>query len=203
MLLLRVHRAALEGRLAPSYRAGAGLSPWRSRRDAAVAAWCAAAIDVANGLDRFGETWLSHPAACASMEEFLLGAFAAMVGPSPGEQAVPRTGERCLIRAKEYIHAHLDSALRLDQIARHACVSPRTLEAAFKRRGEPSPLAYARRVRLESVHRALCDAARQGAMPNVTEVALRHGFVHMGRFAAQYRERFGCLPSETLKYERT
>ena len=31
-----------------------------------------------------------------------------------------------------------------------------------------------------------------------TDVALAHGFVHLGRFSAQYRAQFGCLPSQTL-----
>jgi AraC-like DNA-binding protein len=30
-------------------------------------------------------------------------------------------------------------------------------------------------------------------------VAQRWGFMHYGRFAAQYRQRFGCLPGETLR----
>jgi AraC-like DNA-binding protein len=34
-------------------------------------------------------------------------------------------------------------------------------------------------------------------------VALRWGFTHYGRFAAQYRQRFGCSPSQTLRGLRT
>ncbi|MBS0318518.1 MAG: helix-turn-helix transcriptional regulator, partial [Proteobacteria bacterium] len=106
---------------------------------------------------------------------------------------------RSLRRAKEYIHAHLDRPLLLAEIARHACVSPRTLELVFKRHGEPSPLAYARRQRLYAAHAALRQATRDGRAQAVTDVALTYGFVHMGRFSAQYRTQFGCLPSETLK----
>lgn len=43
------------------------------------------------------------------------------------------------------------------------------------------------------------DARRAGRTLSVTDVALEHGFVHMGRFAAQYRQRFGCTPSRTLR----
>jgi AraC-like DNA-binding protein len=34
---------------------------------------------------------------------------------------------------------------------------------------------------------------------SVTDVALRHGFIHMGRFAAYYKQRFGCSPSTSLR----
>jgi transcriptional regulator GlxA family with amidase domain len=73
----------------------------------------------------------------------------------------------------------------------------------FKRHGEASPLAYARHQRLQAAHLALRTAARAGgaARASVTDVALAHGFVHMGRFSAQYRAQFGCLPSETLNLE--
>jgi AraC-like DNA-binding protein len=33
---------------------------------------------------------------------------------------------------------------------------------------------------------------------NVISIASRWGFLHMGRFAAVYRKRFGEAPSETL-----
>ena len=105
---------------------------------------------------------------------------------------------RSLRRAKDYIHAHLDRPLSLAEIARQACVSPRTLELVFKRHGEASPLAYARRQRLQAAHAALRAVAREGRSASVTDVALAHGFVHMGRFSAQYRAQFGCLPSQTL-----
>jgi AraC-like DNA-binding protein len=36
----------------------------------------------------------------------------------------------------------------------------------------------------------------------VTDVALRWGFLELGRFSVQYRQRFGEAPSETLKKAR-
>ncbi|MFO1192681.1 MAG: helix-turn-helix domain-containing protein [Rhodoferax sp.] len=33
----------------------------------------------------------------------------------------------------------------------------------------------------------------------MTDIALQHGFIHMGRFAAYYKQRFGCSPSASLR----
>jgi transcriptional regulator GlxA family with amidase domain len=37
---------------------------------------------------------------------------------------------------------------------------------------------------------------------NVTTIAMRHGFVHLGRFSTQYRAAFGEGPSATLRRGR-
>ena len=57
-------------------------------------------------------------------------------------------------------------------------------------------MAYLQELRIVAAHRDLLEAdARQG----IADVALRWGFTHLGRFAADYRKRFGQLPSQTLK----
>ncbi len=195
MLLLQVPRAVVECRTAQAPR----IALARPRQDPAVAAWWQAVLDLTSNLDRFGDLWLRHPAASAAMEEFLLSAFTSMLCEPALEQVRDRGDERYLRMAKEYIQEHLDRALTVCEIARHACVSPRTLEAAFKRQGEVSPLAYARRQRLRAVHERLRSAARHAEAINVTEIAMSFGFIHMSRFAAQYRELYGCSPSETLR----
>ena len=170
----------------------------RCRKEPEVAAWCQAMLDLTRNIDCFGAQWQAHPSAVAAIEGFLLTAFSCLL-LEPG--APPASGPieaRSLRRAKDYIHAHLDRPLSLAEIARQACVSPRTLELVFKRHGEASPLAYARRQRLQAAHAALRAVAREGRSASVTDVALAHGFVHMGRFSAQYRAQFGCLPSQTL-----
>ncbi|NLZ12221.1 MAG: AraC family transcriptional regulator [Alcaligenaceae bacterium] len=50
-----------------------------------------------------------------------------------------------------------------------------------------------RNMRLDAVRHTLQTSP--GA--NVTTIALDHGFGHLGRFSAYYRERFGELPRDT------
>ena len=170
----------------------------RRRQEPEVAAWCQAMLDLTRNIDCFGAQWQAHPSAIAAMEGFLLTAFSCLLMEPSAPAASAPAGPRSLRRAKDYIHAHLDRPLVLADIARQACVSPRTLELVFKRHGEASPLAYARHQRLNAAHAALRALAREGRSASVTDVALAHGFVHLGRFSAQYRAQFGCLPSQTL-----
>ena len=50
---------------------------------------------------------------------------------------------------------------------------------------------------MQLVHRALRDASRDGT--KVSEAAPRYGFRGLGQFAADYRARYGELPSATLR----
>ena len=175
----------------------------RSRQDPAVAAWWQALGDMTRNLHQHGAQWLRHPAAFAAMEGFLISGLDLLRpdGAADGQAAAPlaQADSSRLQRAVDHIHAHAHEGLTLAGIAAAACMSPRALEAAFRRRYDTTPLAYARGVRLERVHQALQQAARAGETASVTDIALRHGFIHMGRFAAYYKQRFGCSPSASLR----
>jgi AraC-like DNA-binding protein len=82
-------------------------------------------------------------------------------------------------------------------LAAEARVGARWLQEAFGRYVGMSPMAYVRDVRLTRV-RAELRAADPSSL-SVSEVAHRWGFSHLGRFAEQYRARFGELPSQTLR----
>jgi AraC-like DNA-binding protein len=86
-----------------------------------------------------------------------------------------------------------------NRLAAIAQVSLRTLQEAFRRNVGMSPMAYVQEVRLQRVHRQLRAAAP--GTTTVTDVAHTWGFVHLGRFARRYRERFGESPSQTLRAE--
>jgi tetratricopeptide (TPR) repeat protein len=62
-----------------------------------------------------------------------------------------------------------------------------------------TPLGWVRRLRLSLARQRLLDADHEAT---VTDIALASGFSQLGRFAVQYREHFGELPSQTLKQRR-
>ncbi|MGC4815161.1 AraC family transcriptional regulator [Micromonospora sp. DT228] len=100
-------------------------------------------------------------------------------------------------RAVSFIETHSDEAITAAQIAEAARVTPRALQAAFRRQLGTTPMAYLRRTRLNRAHQDLLGAdPTQGA--TVAEIAHRWGYPHTGRFAADYRAAHGQSPSDTL-----
>jgi len=100
-------------------------------------------------------------------------------------------------RARDYIEEHPDQPLTVEQVAAEARVSVRSLQNAFRRELDTTPLGYLRRVRLIRARDQLLDAD-PGTLA-VADVALQWGFVNAGRFASDYAELFGEKPSRTLR----
>lgn len=101
-------------------------------------------------------------------------------------------------RLRDYVEAHWDRPLLVEDIAAACGISVRSVFDRFKRDFEATPAAYLRLVRLQHAHRMLSG----GADGSVIDVALRCGFSSLGHFARRYREAFGELPSETLERAR-
>ncbi|MGO9420380.1 helix-turn-helix domain-containing protein [Roseiarcus sp.] len=82
-----------------------------------------------------------------------------------------------------------------------AGVSARSLQLAFSRFRDTTPMAHLRALRLECCSPvARSDLARAGQDGgSVTSVANAHGFGSFSRFAADYKARFHESPSETLR----
>jgi AraC-like DNA-binding protein len=81
------------------------------------------------------------------------------------------------------------------ELAERAGVSVRRLQQGFREYVGRTPFQYLHDVRLDRAHHDLVHA-EEGT--TVTDVALRWGLTHTGRFAADYRRRFGRTPSQTL-----
>ncbi|MEJ2888839.1 helix-turn-helix domain-containing protein [Actinomycetospora aeridis] len=112
-------------------------------------------------------------------------------GPGRAEPATVR-------RAVAYIEEHAHEPVGLDDIAAAARIGARGLQHAFARHRETTPLGHLRRVRLDRAHREL-RGGDPTAGDTVAAVAARWGFVHGGRFSAEYRHVYGCTPSDTLR----
>ena len=100
-------------------------------------------------------------------------------------------------RAEEYIEAHWDQPITIEQLARATSASARSIFHQFKRSRGQSPMAFVKQVRLRHARDML---GRTDLHPSVTETALACGFSNLGHFASDYFKRFGERPSDTLKH---
>ena len=109
-----------------------------------------------------------------------------------GHEVAPRM----VRQAEAWMLARIDQPVGIEDVAEAVGVSARSLQLAFRRFRNTTPLAFLRDARLDRAHADL-----QAGLPgtSVTEVATRWGFGHFGRFSGIYRGRFGCAPRETLR----
>ncbi|MBP5888614.1 AraC family transcriptional regulator [Streptomyces scabiei] len=160
------------------------------------------------GVDFFAEelahagdsSLLDHPSVARRFEEALVGQLLVTYRHNYSDElsspAAHRPPSRLIRRACALIQDHHTEPLTVGDVAEALAVSVRTLQEAFRRELDSTPMAYLRACRLDAVRREL-RAAESGT--SVTSIALAHGFVHMGRFASEYRTRFGESPSTTLR----
>ncbi|MFD9077190.1 helix-turn-helix transcriptional regulator, partial [Streptomyces lasiicapitis] len=106
-------------------------------------------------------------------------------GPRPGHP-------RSLRAALAFVEANLTERIGLGDIAHAAHCSPRTISSAFRDRLGLSPMAYVRNLRLDRIRADILASTDP-----IGAIAYRWGVAHLGRFAAEYRDRFAELPSDT------
>jgi AraC-like DNA-binding protein len=94
--------------------------------------------------------------------------------------------------AIDLMHSQPELPWSTPSLARRVAVSARSLQDGFQRSIGVPPMRYLRNVRLDRVHDDLLAAGPDEA--TVSQVAGRWGFLHLSRFAAAYRERFGRSP---------
>ena len=115
-----------------------------------------------------------------------------------GEEKAP--SNKAFQKIENHIRDNLEQDIALEELAALAYVSLRSLYVLFDKFAGQSPRDYIQQARLDRVH---ADLQRSGMrLGNVTEIASRYGFVHLGRFSALYKSRFGELPSQTLGRRR-
>lgn len=139
----------------------------------------------------------------AELEDLLLHELASELCETQRDaEHLTRTSDRAryVVRARDYIEAHLTQTIRLSEVAAHAGVSIRTLELAFHNVFGVAPMEYVRTRRLKQVREHILHSGSE--VSTLTHVALEFGLVHFGRFSGDYKALFGELPSETLRQSR-
>lgn len=137
---------------------------------------------------------LGNPLVAEQLAGSLTDAFllAAIPDEDPAERLTPRP--RIVTRVLEALRADPARAWSAADMAETAGVSVRRLQEGFREYVGRTPRDCLTEIRLARVHDDLVRGAG-----SVTDVALRWGFTHSGRFAAAFRQRYGVSPSQVLR----
>ena len=123
------------------------------------------------------------------------------IGPTslPRPMAPGRDAARLIRRAEALIREHYGTGMASEQLSAALGVGERQVERLFQQAYGMTPQRWQQVARLNMAHQALLHA-----QPNehVTDVALRMGFGHLGRFSTRYRDLFGEAPRDTLQRAR-
>jgi len=108
----------------------------------------------------------------------------------------PTPRPRIVKRVIDEMHDDPSRPWTAGDMAEVAGVSIRRLQEGFRDYVGVTPREFLIDIRLTRVRE---DLLRGADGFTVTDVALRWGFTHTGRFAAAYRQKYGESPSETLR----
>lgn len=107
-----------------------------------------------------------------------------------------RCGPAAIHRARDFIAEHASEALELSALAADLGLSMRTMQDNFQRHFGLSPRDFLMECRME-LARSRLQAPIVGQ--TVTRAAVESGFTDLGHFSSRYRQRYGELPSQTLR----
>jgi AraC-like DNA-binding protein len=97
--------------------------------------------------------------------------------------------------AIKYMEMHLEGhPLSVQDIATHCNVSPSKLKTIFKTETNDSVYRYYLNLRLDHAADLLATTSL-----NVSEVAYKIGYSHIGKFSKMFKERHGTLPSRHVR----
>jgi AraC-like DNA-binding protein len=203
---LKIERTALEARLADlAGRPVRGVIPFAPSLDVQAGSgrqwWSLTQSLAALAADPDGP--LARPmVALPLMESVLTALLYATEHPYRDAMAAPsaRAGTAAIKRAVDLLEGEQVQPWTVGDLAGRVGRSTRALQNGFARYTDTSPMSYLRQVRLQRADAELRAAG--GADRSVASIASRWGFTNFGRFAAAYRTRYGCPPSETLRRAR-
>ena len=102
-----------------------------------------------------------------------------------------------MVHAEEYLRANISETFSLSELAGAAGISARTLEHRFLETYGVTRMKWFRSMKLNGIRSELQQS--RGTGERISDIAMRWGFLHLGRFAEEYRQLFGERPRDTLR----
>ena len=97
-------------------------------------------------------------------------------------------------RAIDFIKSHSREVYTVTDVCRASATTSRTLERVFREELAVTPKQYMKLVKLTGIRQDLIKFSQE---ENIKDIALSWGFWHMSKFAQDYKNHFGKLPSQT------
>jgi AraC family ethanolamine operon transcriptional activator len=136
----------------------------------------------------------------AQAEELVLDALLEVFGSVQRIEPLCDNGPKRLIdQARSLMLGDAPQRPTMSQVAAHLGVSRRYLQTCFNTAVGIPASEFVRAERLNQVRKVLVEARRAGRNLSIGDVAADWGFWHLSRFASDYRDMFGELPSHTLR----
>jgi len=160
-------------------------------------------------LSRLMVSWLNNPALSLNemgpllqiYEQRFIHALVEQQAQAWAFWGSPPVAEPYYVRlAEEFMRNHQIEGTNLTTVAKICGISVRSLQLGFRKHRGISPTEFSRIQRLEAARRDLMESDTTG---NVTKIAMKWGFSHLGRFAEDYRKRFFERPSETMQRQKS
>jgi len=134
-------------------------------------------------------------------EEKIVNAIQTSLSGQTGTVVHLTEGEKTALEVRRFLLDSLEETMTIQDIVEQFNISDKTLQNSFKSLFGFTPKYFITLLKLNRAHQDLqhCDTQ----MTNVSDIAIKWGFTHFGRFAKEYRSLFGVLPSETLNHTAT
>ncbi|MFF0818038.1 AraC family transcriptional regulator [Rhodococcus sp. NPDC003318] len=192
ILGIRIERQDLDREIARVDESGSRLPLQLDLRTPEGASWIRLVHSLAEQLGN--DSGLLHNPLVADQ---LAGAVttALVLAATPTIEA-PAPRPRIVKRVLDAMHADPGRPWTAGDMAECAGVGIRRLQEGFRTYVGRSPSECLLDIRLERAH---ADLLHGEPRRTVTDIALRWGFTHTGRFAAAYRARYGRSPSQSLR----
>lgn len=145
------------------------------------------------------QSLLDHGTIRAAIRDAIVMHLLELIDTEGDHSLTPSARKRMVDRARDYALAHPDRPINILELCNQIGASRRKLQYCFQEALGINPIAYLRAIRLNAVHRQLRGAS---ASDSVQTIAADWGFWHLSRFASDYRQLFGCKPSDTLRRAR-
>lgn len=131
-------------------------------------------------------------------EERIVDAIISSLSTQKGHLIHLTDGEKTALEVKKFLLDSLEETMTIQDIVEQFNISYKTLQNSFKSLFGFTPKYFITLLKLNRAHEDLQFYDSQTT--NVSDIAIKWGFSHFGRFSKEYKSLFGVLPSETLNH---